>query len=164
MKKVTHLLLFVVLVAVLAVAKSALSDNPPSIGGTTQADAIFQDKGLAIRGYDPVAYFDQGKPVMGNEKFEYRYQGANWRFIEMKNMEAFKRDPQKYSPQYGGYCAFGMSRGYAVPIDPQAWRIVEGKLYLNYSLDVQKEWSKDIPGYITKANENWPKIPKKPAM
>lgn len=163
MKKVKHYVLFAAFVAVLAVASAVQSENLPSIDGTAQADPVFQDQGLAIRGYDPVAYFDQGKPVKGNETFEYRYEGALWRFVDAKNKEAFQKDPHKYLPQYGGYCAYGMSRGYAVPIDPQAWSIVDGKLYLNYSLDVQEKWNKGIPGFITKANENWPKIPKKSA-
>ncbi len=71
------------------------------------------------------------------------------------------KDPDQYAPQYGGYCAFGMSHGYAAPIDPKAWTVVEGKLYLNYSFDVRREWNKNIPGFISKANQNWPKIPKK---
>lgn len=136
----------------------------PSVNGNQQADGIFQIDGLAIRGYDPVAYFTEGKPVEGKKEFEHSYSGATWRFSTSENREAFKKDPEKYMPQYGGYCAFGMSRGYAAPIDPQAWTTVDGKLYLNYNLDVRKEWSKDIPGLISKANENWPKIPKKMAQ
>lgn len=160
MKRVKHYVLFAVLVAFLAAANRAQSEDP-TVNGTVQADAIFQDQGLAIRGYDPVAYFVQGKPVKGNKSFEYRYEGAIWLFADAKNREAFQKDPHKYAPQYGGYCAYGMSRGYAVSIDPQAWTIVDGKLYLNYSLDVQKKWNMDISGFIAKANDNWPKIPKK---
>jgi hypothetical protein len=115
-------------------------------------------RGLAIEGYDPVAYFTQSKPVKGSGDYEHEWNDATWRFTSAANRDAFAKNPQKYAPQYGGYCAFGVSRGYAVGIDPAAWSIVGGKLYLNYNLDVQKEWSKDVPGYIKKADTNWPKV------
>jgi YHS domain-containing protein len=145
----------------LLVSCVALAQDEPSINGTKKADPVFQDKGLAIRGFDPVAYFMSAKPVKGKKEFEYRYWGAMWRFASAENKKLFADHPEKYAPQYGGYCAYGMSHGYAAPIDPQAWTVLDGKLYLNYDLDVRKEWNKDIPGFIAKADENWPKIPKK---
>ena len=115
-------------------------------------------RGLAIEGYDPVAYFTQARPVKGSGDFEHEWMNATWRFATAANRDAFAKNPQTYAPQYGGYCAFGVSRGYAVGIDPAAWKIVDGKLYLNYNAEVQREWAKDIAGYIKKANENWPKV------
>jgi YHS domain-containing protein len=112
--------------------------------------------GVAIQGYDPVAYFTVGKPTPGNAQFEHRWNGALWRFASAANRDTFAADPERYAPRYGGYCAYGVSQGYAVDIDPQAWTVVDGRLYLNYSLGVRGTWSKDIPGHIAKAEANWP--------
>lgn len=112
----------------------------------------------AIEGYDVVAYFTDGKAIAGTNAFQTEWQGATWRFASAAHRDEFAKNPRNYAPQYGGYCAFGVSRGYAVGIEPDAWHIVDGKLYLNYNKDVQKEWLKDIPGYVKKADENWPKI------
>ena len=114
--------------------------------------------GVAIKGYDPVAYFTVGKPTKGNSDFSYDWNGAEWRFATAVNRDLFKADPVKYAPQYGGYCAWAVSRGYTAGIDPDAWKIVNQRLYLNYSLKVQAQWSEDIPGNIAKAEENWPKL------
>lgn len=113
---------------------------------------------LAVSGYDPVAYFAQGKPVEGSSEHEYEWNGATWRFSSAANMEEFKSDPEAWAPQYGGYCAWAVSQGYTASSDPEAWRIVDGKLYLNYSKSVQRTWEQDIPGNIAKANANWPKV------
>jgi YHS domain-containing protein len=114
--------------------------------------------GVAIKGYDPVAYFTQGKPAKGDSDFETEWNGATWRFASAANRDAFKASPDKYTPQYGGYCAWAVSQGYTANIDPDAWKIVNGKLYLNYSTDVQKKWERDVPGHITKADTQWPKL------
>jgi YHS domain-containing protein len=114
--------------------------------------------GWAIKGYDPVAYFTQSEPVKGRGAHSYEWMGATWYFASAENMELFAGDPEKYAPQYGGYCAYAVSQGYTAKIDPDAWRIVDDKLYLNFSLKVQKIWEKDIPGYIAKAGVNWPQI------
>jgi YHS domain-containing protein len=113
---------------------------------------------LALSGYDPVAYFDQGRPVEGERRFSYAWQGATWRFASQEHLDRFKAEPERYAPRYGGYCAWAVSQGSTASSDPQAWRIVDGKLYLNYSLDVQKTWEQDIPGNIAKADGNWPKV------
>lgn len=113
---------------------------------------------LAVNGYDPVAYFSEGRPVEGQRQFSHAWQGATWRFASQENLDKFKANPSAYAPQYGGYCAWAVSRGYTASSDPEAWRIVEGKLYLNYSKDVQKQWEQDIPGNITKADTNWPSV------
>jgi hypothetical protein len=115
-------------------------------------------KGIAIKGYDTVAYFEQSQAVKGSPKFEYTWNGAKWLFATADHRDAFAKEPARYAPQYGGYCAFGVSQGHAVAVDPEAWKIVDGKLYLNYDKDTQKEWFKDIPGHINEANENWPKL------
>lgn len=114
--------------------------------------------GVAIKGYDPVSYFTDSKPVKGDSDYSYEWNGAEWRFSSAAHRDLFKADPVKYAPQYGGYCAWAVSRGYTAGIDPDAWKIVNGRLYLNYSLKVQQQWSEDIPGNIAKAEENWPKI------
>lgn len=113
---------------------------------------------LAVDGYDPVAYFEQGKPVEGSPQFESAYKGATWRFASAANKAAFDADPAKYAPQYGGYCAWAVSQGYTAKGDPAYWRIVEDKLYLNYNAEVQEKWAKDVPGHIQAANGNWPKV------
>lgn len=112
----------------------------------------------AIDGYDAVAYFKAGKPVEGSDKFTHQWKGATWKFATQENRDAFAAMPEKYEPQYGGYCAWAVSQGYTAEIDPDVWRIVDGKLYLNYSKSVQKNWAKDIPGNIAKADGNWPGI------
>ena len=113
---------------------------------------------LAVNGHDPVAYFTEGKPVEGSAKFESRYNGATWRFASAANKAAFDAEPERYAPQYGGYCAWAVSQGYTAKGDPANWRIVDGKLYLNYNAEVQQTWEKDIPGNIGKADGNWPKV------
>jgi YHS domain-containing protein len=122
---------------------------------------IFADKGVAINGYDPVAYFTEKKPVKGNPQFSLDWKGAKWLFASAANRDTFKADPAKYAPQYGGYCAFGASEGYAVKTEPDAWTVHDGKLYLNYNTTVRTKWSEDIPGRIKRGDENWPAILKK---
>ena len=122
-------------------------------------DPIFTNLwGQAIRGYDPVAYFKQGKAIKGQKKFKYQWKQAKWHFISQQNRDDFIQSPESYAPQYGGYCAWAVSQGYTASIDPEAWHIYQCKLYLNYSKEVQKKWSKDIPGNIQKGDRNWPKL------
>ncbi|MEQ8934166.1 MAG: YHS domain-containing (seleno)protein [Amphiplicatus sp.] len=113
---------------------------------------------LAVGGYDPVAYFEEGAPVKGRSDFSYGYMGATWRFSSAENLAAFTAAPDAYAPQYGGYCAWAVSQGYTASGNPKNWSIVDGKLYLNYNDKVQRDWEKDIPGFIAKANENWPGV------
>ena len=116
---------------------------------------------FVLKGFDAVAYFQQGKAIPGNNNFTYKWQDVNWRFSTAENRNLFIKNPEKYAPQYGGFCAWAVSRGYTAPIDPNAWKIVNGKLYLNVNLDTQKRWEKDIPGNIQKADQNWPGIAQK---
>ena len=118
--------------------------------------------GVAIKGYDPVAYFTDNKPAKGDSQFAHEWNGAKWQFASAEHRELFKADPEKYAPQFGGYCAWAVSQNYTANTDPEtAWKIVNGKLYLNYSRDVQKKWEGDVPGNIIKAEANWPKLLKK---
>ena len=112
----------------------------------------------AVGGYDPVAYFTDGKPVAGSSSFTHQWKGVTWRFASEKNRDLFKASPDKYAPQYGGYCAWAVSQGYTAKGDPKYWKVVDGKLYLNYDASVQTNWEKDIPGHIANANRNWPKV------
>ncbi|HJR59430.1 MAG TPA: YHS domain-containing (seleno)protein [Vicinamibacterales bacterium] len=124
-----------------------------------QKSAVNQDvHRLALKGYDPVAYSDAGRPIKGIPEFQHQWQGAVWRFATAANKARFVADPEKYAPQFGGYCSWAVSRGYTADIDPEAWRIVDGKLYLNYSKSVQRRWEQDIPGNISKAVANWPAV------
>lgn len=128
--------------------------------GTALAlDPVFSTYlGGAIRGYDPVAYHAEGKPVAGKRAHRVEWKGATWSFASAENKALFEGDPEKYAPRYGGYCAWAVSQGYTASIDPDAWSIVDGKLYLNYSLGVRDQWSQDIPGNIAKGDVNWPKL------
>jgi YHS domain-containing protein len=114
--------------------------------------------GKAIKGYDPVAYFSQSEPVKGESEFTYEWNGATWYFANAENKQLFIDNPEQFAPQYGGYCAWAVSQGYTAKIDPDAWRIHEGKLYLNYNQSVQFTWAKDIPGNVRRADKNWPKL------
>ncbi|WP_375204294.1 YHS domain-containing (seleno)protein [Hyphococcus sp.] len=113
---------------------------------------------LAVDGHDPVAYFTEGAPVKGSKEFSTTYNGAEWRFSSADNLAVFEAEPEKYAPQYGGYCAWAISQNYTARGNPNNWSIVDGKLYLNYNDEIQKRWEADIPGFIAKANENWPDV------
>jgi YHS domain-containing protein len=117
--------------------------------------------GVAIKGYDPVAYFTAAKPTKGSSDHTFEWNGAKWHFASAANKDLFAAAPEKYAPQYGGYCAWAVSNGYTAPIDPDAWRIVEGKLYLNYNAEVRTKWQQDVPGNIQKADKHWPEVLKK---
>jgi YHS domain-containing protein len=114
--------------------------------------------GLAVHGFDVVAYFIEGKPVQGDAQFAVVHKDATYRFASQENLDAFKADPAKYAPVYGGYCAYGVSVGAKFDGDPRYWKIVDGKLYLNLDAGIQQAWLKDVPGAIKKADANWPKL------
>jgi hypothetical protein len=116
--------------ALVVFAASAAADKPQ----------IFRDRAGAIRGFDPVAHFTEGRPVKGSEQYTHAWNGAIWRFSNPDHRDRFAAAPEKYAPQYGGYCAYGVAQNYAVSIDPQAWSIVDGELYLNYSKSVRETW------------------------
>lgn len=114
--------------------------------------------GLALQGYDPVAYFTDSQATPGNWKITATHNDATYRFISEEHKEAFLANPDAYLPQYGGYCAFGAAMGYKFDGDPQQWKVVDGELFLNLSADIQEKWSEDIPGYVAKADTNWTEI------
>ena len=116
------------------------------------------DGKVAIAGADPVAYFTDGKPVAGKPDIAHAWGGVTWRFASAANRDAFAAEPSRYAPQYGGFCAWAVSNNYTAKIDPDAWSIVDGRLYLNYDKSIQSRWTLDKPGNITKADANWPGI------
>ncbi|WP_299735275.1 YHS domain-containing (seleno)protein [uncultured Endozoicomonas sp.] len=113
---------------------------------------------LAVSGYDTVAYFTENKPVKGRQKFSTYYMGAKWLFNSQNHLDLFIVDPEKYAPQYGGYCAWAVSQGTTASTDPEQWHIVSGKLYLNYDRSVQKKWLANKASFIRQADNNWPSV------
>ncbi len=111
--------------------------------------------GLAINGFDPVSYFTDGKPALGKKDYTYEWMNAKWQFASEDHLNKFKEDPAKYAPQFGGFCAYAVSKNTTAPGNPTAWQIKDGKLYLNVSGDVQKLFNKDIEANIKKAEKNW---------
>ena len=123
------------------------------------AQPVFAEEGLAIRGYDPVAYFTEGKPVPGSDAFSTTWNGATWQFASAANRDTFQADPEAYAPQYGGFCAWAVAaKGELYSTQPSNWAIVEGKLYLNFNDDIQARWETDIPGFISEGDRRWPEI------
>ncbi|MDH3738715.1 MAG: YHS domain-containing protein [Alphaproteobacteria bacterium] len=117
---------------------------------------VFSADGVAIRGYDPVAYFSEGKPVAGSAQHSVEFKGTKWLFASAENRDLFVANPEKYAPQYGGYCAWAVANNYTASIDPDAWTIKDGKLYLNFSKFVRARWAIDKSGNIAKGDANWP--------
>jgi len=131
-------------------AAPAANAEPPVYTGS------FSD--TALQGYDPVAYFEQGEAVKGSDDFTTEYIGATFKFASAADRDAFIADPAAYAPQYGGYCAWAMADGRYAKGDARYWRIVDGKLYLNYNAGIQKKWEKDVPGFISKADTHWTEL------
>ena len=129
-------------------ATPALASEPP----------VFQRRGRAIGGTDPVAYFTQGAPVDGSRAITHDWMGATWRFASEDHRAMFVADPVRYAPQFGGYCSWAVSQGYTAHGDKDAWTVHDGKLYLNYNKSVRNRWSGDIPGNVSKGKANWPKV------
>lgn len=154
------------LLAVLAVSSAVFGGAAaPAVAGpdvNTTAGLVLADgkpaPGLAVHGYDVVAYHAEGKPVRGTAQFATVYKEATYRFANKANLDTFKAAPAKYEPAYGGYCAYGISVGAKFDGDPNFWKIVDGKLYLNLDNGIQQTWLKDVPGAIEKADANWPGI------
>ena len=141
---------FIILTFVFALNAAAWAAGKPAIN-TSRSD-------LALRGYDTVAYWSEGKPVQGVTTFEYRWMNAVWRFASAVHRDQFSKEPERYAPQFGGYCAYAVSQGHTADGDPNVWRIVDGHLYLNYSARVKKLWEQDVPGNIAKGRQNWPAV------
>lgn len=123
------------------------------------AAPVFTEDGAAIRGYDPVAYFTQGKPVEGDPTHSVEWRGAEWRFASAENREKFLENPEAYAPAYGGFCAWAVAaKGELYSTQPDNWTIHDGRLFLNFSDDVQATWEQDIPGFVAEGDRRWPKI------
>lgn len=127
-------------------------------GSYAQSSQVFKTDEGAIRGYDAVAYFKEGKPVQGLKEHVVEWNDAKWYFSSKENKDLFEKNPEKYAPQYGGYCAYGTAEGHKAPTQPDAWSIVDDKLYFNYNKKVQTEWKKDQAELIKKADKNWPTV------
>jgi YHS domain-containing protein len=151
-----ELLLLLGLIAVAAflanhnVVRAQQSAKPPVF-------TEFRSK-LALDGYDPVAYFKSGKATKGSASHVSTWNSATWHFSSAANKTAFDANPPSFAPQFGGYCAWAVSEGYTAKGDPNIWRIVDDKLYVNYNASVQRSWEKDVPGHIAKGERNWPKV------
>jgi YHS domain-containing protein len=153
MKKI--ILFLFVLFGSLSIANAAPQINTLSSG-------LFErPTGIAIKGYDPVAYFIANRPIKGREEFSTQYQGAKWLFSSKENLDLFLSNPEKYTPQYGGYCAYGVATENLVSIEPDKFTLKNGKLYLNYDADVQSKWLKDPDKYIADADKKFPSLLKK---
>ncbi|ELS02138.1 hypothetical protein Xen7305DRAFT_00018490 [Xenococcus sp. PCC 7305] len=138
--------------------ESNITENQILLAQANSSTTFYEEEGIAIRGADPVAYFTEGKAVIGDKNFSHQWGNTTWLFKNSQNRDLFAQNPEQYAPQYGGFCAWAVSQNYTAPIDPEAWKIVEGKLYLNYNKGVQRRWAKDIPGNIQKGDQNWPGI------
>jgi YHS domain-containing protein len=129
-----------------------------SVVAWAQKSPVFVTDEGAIRGYDPVAFFKDQAPIRGSRDISCSWNGATWYFASDENKEAFVADPEKFAPQYGGYCAYGTADGHKAPTQIDTWSIVNDKLYFNYNKQVQKEWNKNQNELIKKADENWPSV------
>ena len=147
--------LIVALGLFVAIAGSAAAGTDPPV------TAVNVDQGIGLKGYDPVAYFINAAPTKGSEQYSFAWKGVTYRFASAGNLEKFKADPEKYLPQYGGYCAYAMSLDRIADIDPSRWAIVNGKLYLNNGFVAEKLWSLNKSRNIVSADRNWPQYPKK---
>ncbi|WP_420011581.1 YHS domain-containing (seleno)protein [Tateyamaria sp.] len=127
-------------------ARDALARTPP----------VYAHDGVAVDGSDVVAYFTQGAPVKGSDTYIHDWNGVTWHFATLENRDRFATDPTAFAPQFGGYCAYAVSEGYTASTIPEAWKIVDGKLYLNFSRRIQRRWERDIPGRIAAGDANWP--------
>ena len=117
--------------------------------------------GVALQGYDPVAFFTDGRPVRRDQQFQTQYHGATYYFASAEHKATFAKEPAKYEPQFGGFCAYGASRGKTVPIKIEAWQIVNGRLLMQYDLDVKGKFNSDPQGNLSKADKNWPGLVEK---
>lgn len=145
-----------VLIGVLAAVPVATALSWYSLAGA--ASNIYAEDGIAIDGTDTVAYFTEGKPVPGKKEFSHEWKGTTWLFASEENRAKFAADPDAFAPQYGGYCAYAVSEGSTASTVPDAWKIVDGKLYLNYSPDVQSLWEKNYSERIVTADKIWPTL------
>ena len=129
-----------------------------SLPALAAEDPVFSTDEGAIRGYDPVAYFIAGQPLKGSPNISYSWNGARWHFSSEENRDTFVSSPENYAPAYGGYCAYAVANGYTATTDPEAWSVVNGRLFLNYSQSVKKRWERNTSEYIRTGDANWPEV------
>lgn len=141
---------------VLALATAAAALALVGQSAFAASGKFYNNGGIAIDGTDPVAYFTEGKPVEGSAAFSHDWGGVTWRFANAANRDTFAAAPERYAPQYGGFCAWAVAEGSTASTVPEAWKIVDDKLYLNFSRRIQGRWERDIPGNIARADQNWP--------
>lgn len=142
--------ILITLLLALGVPAAALAAPAPAVSAT--------EAGIAIGGYDPVAYFSEGRPVAGSEAFTLRWNGATWRFASAESRARFEATPEAFAPRFGGYCAWAVSQNYLAPGDPLVWRIVDGRLYLNFNDRAKLLWEADLVNAIARGNANWPTV------
>jgi YHS domain-containing protein len=154
-----RLLIGAAAIAVVAAAGlAAMALFPGRVQTSASRVNVLSGHGIAVGGYDVVAYFVEGRPMPGRSELAAERDGARWLFANAEHKRLFESDPERYLPAYGGYCAFGVARGTLVKIDPDAWTIDNGRLYLNYDRGVREQWLRDVPGFVAKANAAWPKL------
>jgi len=146
------------LALVLAGGIGSLPQTAHAIDPASTATVNVEKGAVILHGYDPVAYFTAGKPTKGNAKFRTTYRGAVYHFASKANRDAFVADPARYAPQYGGFCAYGVALGKKFDVDPTAFKVVDGRLYLNLNQDIYAKWAEDIAGNIANADGKWPAI------
>ena len=145
-----------VMLAAIGLAAVMPASTPAFAKPAPQVNA--EAEGLAHRGYDVTAYFSEARPIRGIAAHQFSYKGATWRFASAQNLAKFKADPAAYEPQFGGYCAWAVSQGYIAPGDPEQWKIVDGKLYLNFNARAKELWEADQADAIERGNANWPTV------
>jgi len=146
----------------LAIALMACAATPGRVHSTRPVPALETRDGVALEGYDAVAYFESDRPQRGSAEFSYGWRGASWWFASAAHRDAFAAHPERYAPQFGGYCAYAVSRGLTAHGDPNVWAIVGDKLYLNNNRFAKQLWDQDRPGNISAGEQNWPLLPKLP--
>jgi YHS domain-containing protein len=132
-----------------------------AVGASAKELNNLDGSGVALQGYDPVAFFTDNRPVRGDQHFQAKYQGATYYFASAEHKATFEKEPAKYEPQFGGFCAYGASRGKTVPIEIEAWQVVNGRLLMQYDLDVKAKFNGDPQGNLSKADKNWPGLVEK---
>src|SRR5215203_550811 len=153
MKLKTNFLFLFIAAAIFLTACAANTEGVKKVNTT--------DENVAIKGFDTVAFFTAEQAIAGNPQYSLIWNGAKWYFSSSENMEKFKAAPEQYAPQFGGYCSWAVSKGYTADGDPNAWKIVEGKLYLNYNRKVKEKWEAEQPKLIEDGRKNWEEFKKK---
>ncbi|TXT40636.1 MAG: hypothetical protein FD135_1062 [Comamonadaceae bacterium] len=149
---------FVASATLMAIASLAIPQLAQAYDEQSTSALNVDAKGIALKGFDPVSYFSSGGPVPGKAELFAKYQDATYQFASSQNRDSFIADPAKYTPAYGGFCAMGVALEQKLDVDPQLWRIVDGKLYLNVHKGAQSRWLEDVKGNLAKADKNWPRL------